>query len=300
MDLSTRRAPEGHSRYTVQADDGSPQRLPSGIILASLTVDPGNPPGHWTTYEAYAFPEPARLQEGELYHIVFTNTDAAPDRNYISVNELFSWEELDPRQPALGDDYAVLFDWGDGWQLSARDTATMDLAYADGTHDGQAYIENMYLKYGAVSGPLAMVRERFTVSGGDRRVSEVWVRVGRTFGNAPLAMQVLDEQGTSIAAGHVLADAIPLTTPGTIDGAAAWVSTTLPAPLVLREGGTYELRLSTAADTQYTADPIREGTDSGLRSYRFTDGSGQYTIDGGASWADLYSWSPVDLQFYFK
>ena len=59
-------------------------------------MSPGNPPGHWTTYAAYAFPEPARLQEGQLYHIVFTNTDAAPDRDYISVNELFSWEEQVP------------------------------------------------------------------------------------------------------------------------------------------------------------------------------------------------------------
>ncbi len=290
----------GTLRVTVQADDGTPQHRPSGKVLSSTTVEPGNPSGQWTTYDAVDFPEPAQLVEGEIYHIVFHNTDAEPEHNYISVNELFSWREHDPRQPALDDDYAVLFDWGDGWQLSSHDTATMDLVYRDGTHDGQAYIENMYLKYGIVSGPLKMVRERFTVSGGDRRVSEVLVRVGRTFGDAPLTLQLTDDSGAVVAHGDIAAERIPLTVPGTSDSGTVWVSTTLDAPVTLRDGTRYDLLLVTSEGTQYTADPIREGTDAGLRSYRFTDGSGQHTLDGGESWADLYPWSPVDLQFYFR
>ena len=79
-----------------------------------------------------------------------------------------------------------------------------------------------------------------------------------------------------------------MTVPGTSDSGTVWVSTTLDAPVTLRDGTRYDLLLVTSEGTQYTADPIREGTDAGLRSYRFTDGSGQHTLDGGESWADLY------------
>ena len=68
----------------------------------------------------------------------------------------------------------------------------------------------------------------------------------------------------------------------------------------LRVGSTYNVRLSTAADTTYTTVPVREGTDSGFGSYRFTDGDGERTTDGGGSWSKLYEWSPVDLQFSFN
>ena len=68
----------------------------------------------------------------------------------------------------------------------------------------------------------------------------------------------------------------------------------------IQNGQTYNLRLSTAAGTEYTAVPIQEGTPRGLLSRRFTDGDGQHTTDGGSTWQNLYLYDPADLQFYFR
>jgi hypothetical protein len=175
----------------------------------------------------------------------------------------------------------------------------MDLEYADGTRDGVGYIENMCALYGTISGASDMVRERFTVSGGDRQVGEVWVRVKRTFGTGPLELRLERADGSVLDVVEIPADVVPIAEPGCTEGGAAWVGASLAMPQVLEDGSRYRLVLATDEETQYTADPIREGTDFGFRSYRFTDGDAQRTTDGGATWVAMYEWSPVDLQFYF-
>jgi len=68
---------------------------------------------------------------------------------------------------------------------------------------------------------------------------------------------------------------------------------------VLTNGASYNLRVSTAAGTTYTAFPVRAGTDKGFLSYVFPDGTGQFTTNG-STWTDLYLYSHEDLQFYFR
>jgi hypothetical protein len=294
----------GVVEVSLRPDDGSRRHRPADEVLASVTVRPGNPEGHWTTYEAWMFPEPVSLTAGELYHIVFENLDPAPEDNYVSVNELFVWES-DPvdgrRQPALYDDYAVLYDQGEGWELEDLRTADMDLVYADGSHDGQGYIDNMCDRYGVISGPDQMVRERFTVSGGDRSVGAVSIRLKRTSGPDPLTIHLEHEDGTLIESHEVPADLVATAEPACIDGGGStWVTVEYEAPVLLEEGSTYDLRLTTDRQSQYTAEPIREGTIEGLESYRFTDGEAERSTDGGATWSALYPWAPVDLQFYFR
>ncbi len=290
----------GNVRISLQTDDGSRAHRPSGEILAEVTVQPGNPEGEWTTYEAWAFPEPAEVAAGELYHVVFENTAATPGDDYISINEIFVWEPDEPRQPALLDEYAVLYDEGDGWKLERNATADMDLSYADGSHDGVAYIHNMCDRYGVIAGPDQLVRERFTVSGGDRVVDGVAVRLKRTSGSDDLVISVERDDGTILEELAVPAAEVPQADPGCADSQADWVTVSLTAPLTLEDGETYDLRLSTGIGSQYTAEPIREATDQGMSSYRFIDGGAERSTDGGSSWSALYPWSPVDLQFYFQ
>ncbi len=132
-------------------------------------------------------------------------------------------------------------------------------------------------------------------------MQRAWVRVKRSYGTSPLTIRLERADGTALRVASVPAERLGSSDPGcgTRTGA-TWVSATFPTPVTLVEGQTYNLRLGTAADTRYTTDPIREGTDSGLRSYRFTDGRGQRTTNGGSTWVDLYRWSPVDLQFYLR
>jgi hypothetical protein len=289
----------GTIRVSVQTDDGSPAHVPSGDILASFSFKPGNPSGDWNEFPRYAFPSPARLTEGRLYHIVFDNTDASPTKNWISINELFYFSAAtSPRQPAYSDDYAVLTSGRDGWSVLARDTADMDLAYADGTHDGMGYVAVMCDIPAIVSGSDKMARERFTVSGGSRTIREVGVRLRRTSGSDPLVIRLEESDGTLIDSVRIPAAEVPRASTG-CRGGADWATASFDSSHVLQDGMTYHLRLSTGSDTEYTLDAILEGTQPGFRSRRFTDGDGQRTTNG-SSWSNIYRWQPVDLQFYLR
>ena len=288
----------GTLRISVRPDSNG---VPSSTVLASVERAFGNPAGEWSTYHDTSFSSPATLTAGQLYHIVFENTSTS-GQNYISVNNLFVFDETTPRQPFdPRDDYAVLLASGGPWSVLDHYTAVMDLTYANGHHDGMGYIEAMWQEYGTVSGNSHMVRQRFTVSSRDRVVSSVAVRMRRSAGSSPLTMRLESGSGQLIEAVSIPASAVPVV--GTDDprnGAGAWVSARFGTVHTLRAGSTYQLRLVTAAGTTYTTVPVREGSDTGFRSYRFTDGHGERTTDGGASWSKLYEWSPVDLQFYLS
>jgi hypothetical protein len=291
----------GQMRISVQSDDGSTAHRPSGQVLAAINITPGNPGGDWTTYDRFTFPNPPRLVEGRLYHIVFENTGNSPGSNYISVNNLFNFDpEFVRRQPILSNDYAVMYQYNGEWQEERRHTPVMDLTYADGTHDGQAYIGVIADNYGLIEGPNRMVRERFTVSGGDRRVTRAFVRVGQQSGSGPLRVRLETANGTLIDQGTVPAWRIPSFTPGSDADNGDWVSVVFDQPHMLRNGQTYNLRLSSPEGTQYSMVPIRDGSDFGIRSYAFRDGRGQMTTNGGARWQALYRFSPVNTQFYFE
>jgi hypothetical protein len=287
----------GTIRVSVQTDSGTAAHVPSGDVLASFTFKPGN--SGTGTYPEYEFPNPPRLTEGRLYHIVFENTDPDPVDNYISINEIYyGGSATSPRQPALSDDYAVLIRGGGSWTLRPRDTADMDLTYADGHHDGQGYIGAMCDIPAIISGPDRMARERFTVSGGDRTIRQVGVRLRRTSGSDPLVIRLEEGDGTLIDSVRIPASEVLRASPGCHNGA-SWAVGTFDSSHVLRNGRTYNVRLSTASGTEYSLDSILEGTQPGFRSRRFTDGDGQRTTNG-SSWSNIYQWQPVDLQFYLR
>ena len=288
----------GTLRITVRPDDGAGH--PASTVLASATYAPGNPSGGWTTYDAVTFGSPATLSKGTRYYIVFEDVDANPVANYISVNELFVYgSTLTPRQPAFADnDYAVLYAAPTSWSVQGKYTADMDLTYSNGAHDGMAYVQNMTEYYGTISGT-ASVREHFTVSGGNRTVTKASVRVRRSGGSSPLTIRLETSAGALIEAVDVPASAVPVSAAGGDNGGSVWVTVTFDSAHNLANGTAYNLRLTTPAGTTYTAAPIREGTDVGLHSVAFRDGSGQRSSNG-TSWADLYAYSPVDLQFYFR
>jgi hypothetical protein len=141
------------------------------------------------------------------------------------------------------------------------------------------------------------VREHFTVIGNGRIVSSASVRVRRTSGSDPLVISIR-EGDTVLASGEVPAAEVPVSAAGNDDGGSVWASVTFPVRTLVA-GTTYDLVLSTAASSAYTAAPIREGTDVGMASPAFRDGTGQGTRDG-SRWTDLFDRSPVDLQFYFR
>ena len=284
----------GTMTLSVRADDGAGH--PSATSLAQQSYTPGNPAGAWEKYDPVTFSSPATLTAATIYYIVFTNTSTS---NYISVNSVYNYDTTPPRQPMFSDsEYGLMYTSGSWGAPEGRYTPVVDLAYANGTHDGQSYYEAMIANYATISGASNMARERFTVSGGDRTVGSASLRLRRSGGTSPLIMTLETSAGAAIESVTVPAASIPVSAPGGANGGSVWVTANFSSPRVLSNGSSYNLRMSTASDTTYTTFPVRPGTSKGLATYAFSDGTGQSTTNG-STWTDLYLWDHEDLQFYF-
>jgi hypothetical protein len=285
----------GTMTLSVRADDGTGH--PSATSLASQSYTPGNPAGTWEKYDPVTFPSPATLTGGTIYYIVFTNASTS---NYISVNSVYTYNATSQRQPMFSDsDYGLMYTRGSWGALAGGYTPVVDLAYANGTHDGQSYYEAMIARYATISGASNMAREHFTVSGGDRTVGSASLRLRRSSGTSPLIMTLETSAGVAIESVRVPAASVPVSAPGGDNGGAVWVTANFSSPHVLSNGSSYNLRISTASGTTYTTFPVRAGTDKGFGAYAFSGGTGQSTTNG-STWTDLYLKSHQDLQFYLS
>jgi len=294
----------GTVKATIQKDNGSGQ--PDGNVLATVMWSPGNPKNadgtiqNWEVWTLHTFNVPANLTAGGLYHLVFENIAADPVTNYISLNGLFHFGSTPtPRTAAFSDDFAFMYNDKGSWYVEAAYVPIFDLAYQDGRHDGSAYIGTLADRFGLINGTASMVRERFTVSGGNRTVSKAHVRLKRISGSGNLLVRLESGTGTVLGQATVPSSSIAVGAmpPGNLQGD-TWAHATFPSPIVLTNGQPYALRLSTDAATTYTAVPIQQGTSKGLQSRVFGDGDAQRTTDGGANWADLYAYDKTDLQMW--
>jgi hypothetical protein len=287
----------GSLTISVRPDDGSPDHRPLANALASTTVVPQD------GFPRYVFAAPASLTAGELYHLVFVNTDQAPTLNFVSVNALHvAGPAGHPRQARFADtDWAQLIDDGSGWHLRPDYTPILQLDYASGASEGLGYMEVWVASAKTISGS-AQARERFTVSGGDRSISSVSVRLNRRSGSSPLTVRLEAGSGEVLVTGAVPAEAIGQLPPG-VDGG-SWATVVFDWPRVLRDGQTYDVVLSSPADTAYSIAVIRKGSAFGFApTTYFADGSAQYNPGGGWVAFDPGWRGPLDegdLQLVFR
>ncbi len=286
----------GTLNVSVQTDDGSASHVPSGHVLASVSI-----PDAASLHGAGAlatFASPATLTAGQLYHIVFRNTDPAPSVNFVSINGTYVYgATIEPQQPRFSDtDFALLMNQG-SWTQRENYTPIVNLTYANGVVAGQGYMEMWIHNYEPISGT-AQVRETFTL-GSSRTVSQAAVRLRRSSGSSPLTISLETAAGTLVAQGTVPASSIPVSAPGGDNGGAVWGLVSFPAAHTL-PAGSYQLVVSTASDTQYTIFPIRKGLDYGYGSPTyFADGQAQYT--SGSGWTAFANRpGESDLQFYLR
>jgi hypothetical protein len=284
----------GTITVSLRPDDGTPEHHPGDAVLASAEV----------AHEAFprvAFATPAALDEGGLYHLVFTNTDPAPTENFISINSLFVDPPITPRQAQYSDvDWAQLIDYGDGWRVRPEYTPILQLEWSDGLVDGVGYMETWIGAAKVISGP-AQARESFTVGGGDLPVSRIVVRIARLSGDGALDVRLERDDGDLVGGGAIPASTMPLTDAGT-DAQPTWVSLTLPAPVTLLDRARYHLVVATDRATRYQVHVIRKGVAVGFRAPTFfPDGYAEF--DPGTGWVAFDpGWrgplAQADLQFY--
>jgi len=287
----------GSLQIDLRPDNGSTDHRPATETLASMTVSPED------GFPRYAFPSPATVVAGQLYHVVFTNVDPSPTVNFVSVNALHVSPPITaPRQARFDDtDWAQLMDEGAGWVLRPEYTPILELDYANEVSEGVGYMEVWIGATKTISG-VAQARETFKVSGGDRTVTSVAVRLHRISGSGPLTIRLETPLGEPLEEGVVPADAIGLR-PAGLEGA-SWATMSFAGPRVLHDGQTYDLVLSSPADTAYGIHVIRKGSSFGFApATYFADGSAQYNPGSGWVAFDPGWRGPLeqgDLQLVFR
>lgn len=291
----------------VETDDGSANHFPSGTVLATETfVHPSDDVGF-----TVAFGSPPSLTSGTLYHLTFTNTDSSPTSNFVSVDGTYQAYATASRwQPRFSNtDFVQLLKKGSGaWTDSRGDasviTPSLELIYANATHQGMGYIETWGRGgsdgWNTCDGTYKL-RESFTVSGGNKTFDTVFVRCARSTGTAPLSIRLETSGGTELATVTIPASSVVQANKGGHGFGQRWYSATFSAPQTINNGSSYNLQLSTTSGTEYWTTGIRDGSAYGYTGY-FGDGKMQRY--NGSSWSDILnlSGSPsslADLQFYF-
>ena len=314
-----------------------PDGFPAGDPLASqfVAADPWDTAGRSIT-----FSQPYRTEAGRVYHLVFENVDADPVSNYFSPNFAYRHipaehaEETGPLHPRFAD----VMDWGSGyfslasasWVNVPRNLPILGIGYANGTRQGMSYGEisrvesgvAVHQRVGKIGGPGTMARQRFTVSGDDRSIRGVGVRLLKEVGtNSDLIATIVDENGQSIATAAMPFAAVPSgppagdyediactpannpTPPCSWDGLgyrARWVMADFDHAVVLRAGRSYSLQLSSERGT-YWAWVVRRLSISHAYGAvtAFADGEAQYLHPGETGWRSLGRVANAnDLQFY--
>lgn len=288
----------GTLRVALESDSGGGRHVPSGKRLASTTFRPAER----GFFPEVRFDKPARVVAGRLYHVVFSNTDPDPARNYVSINALYSGSRLG-QGPKVPDDLAVLEgDRGGGgatyWaprRSGPREyyLPIMDVVGGGGRHLGIGYMEVWDPK--PIGGDAKVRQLLRTRNGKSTRVDGVWLRVQRDSGaDNGLTISIGRASGGSLASATVAPGKVPSSAPG-------WVHVAFSKPTTLPADADLALTLSASGSSSYEAFPIRKGITYGFdRTTVF--GSGYAQFNDGSGWVGWDQWGghderTSDLQF---
>jgi hypothetical protein len=290
----------GQILIELRTDDGTSAHNPTSTVLTSYLLTSYLNATPSIDFPIFTFPTPANLVAGNLYHIVFTNVDPNPSVNYLSVDATYLQNPPDPWQPTVSntDSAELLSNNGQSWQPRAGYLPILQLDYTDGWQEGMGYMEVWIGVPQNISGTANGVREQFTVSGAQRNVGSVAMRVARVSGSDPLTVLLKDANGNVIEQGNIPASSFPSASSYT------WVSYPFVSAHTLVPGNSYSLELATASSSTYQAFPIRKGVDYNFAGTTYyTDGYAQFKQSGG--WVGWTQWGVTnrtdgDLQFYFE
>ena len=287
----------GNLLVRLETDDGTEYHRPSGNSLGSYTII--HPSQTFPTITLYPMPY---LEQGRLYHLVFTNTDGSPSTNYVSVDDLYMYHPLSQMQPLYSNaNCATLIrDTTENWYQDSVNTPIFQVSFSDGTTMGVGYME-VWPEVPEVIGGTNAVRETFTVSGGTRTVVSFAVRVARTNGAGGLYVRLENASGTLIEEGQIPASSIPLSS--TTSPNYVWVTYKFSAVRTLYSGDSYHVDLEGSVGSTFQVFPIRKGVAYNFaKTTYFPDGYAQFK--SGSGWVGWTQWgvtnrTDADLQFYF-
>lgn len=281
----------GTLRVTLVDDaDGRPAH---GRPLAAATIEPPDR----DAWPLVRFPKPARVTRGHRYHVVFTNLDPEPRRNYVSINALLSHghRKPAPRLPhGLGVSVSDAVDGGrtpGGWwsrvqRAGDRYVPILEVAGGrDGERLGVGYME-VWVNNPKPIGGARKVRQLLAARPG-RAVTGAWLRVRRRGDvRAPLQLRIERAGGGVLAGAHVAAGAVRRDAPG-------WVHVRFPRRVPLQ--GELALVAASSEPSAYEAFAIRKGTEFGFDARTVFDG-GYAQFTQGREWVGWDQWGGHDLR----
>jgi hypothetical protein len=285
----------GTMLVTLRADSGRSPHRPVGPALASTTFRPASS----GVFPLVRFGHRAPIVAGRFYHLVFQNIDAQPQRNYVSINGLFSFSRLG-RGPAVPSGMAVLEkDRGSGWfpRRSRPHEFYLPILEIVGARPSQraglGYMEVWDAKpIGGDAGVRQLLR---TPADRATRVTGAWLRVKRDSDTgAPLVIRLGRSDGSVLASATLSAGSVPTSDAG-------WVHARFSSPVSLPGGSEVTLTASAGAASSYEAFPIRKGVDYGFDTSTYFD-SGYAQFNDGSGWLGWDQWGghdrhDSDLQF---
>lgn len=291
----------GTFRVGIQTDDGTSNHRPTGTWLGYGTYSPGNPGGDWEKWDTITFSNRPTLTEGTIYHLVFENIHASQATNYFSVNCAFTFESLTPRYPLDPDDLLGVFGThypssSGQWQLQGGFLPCFDLLYANGVHDGIAYVNNRRNDSRAIGGN-NQVRERFT-SAVTGTFTGAWLRMNRQSGSGNVTAAM--KQGTTtLGSGTVAATEFPSWTIASDADTGNWKLFTFNTPVSLTASTVYDLVLTAPSGTECRMVPVTYEFQAGqsFGSWAFKEGTMQHSTNAGSSWSSSASLHP-NMQFW--
>jgi hypothetical protein len=252
------------------------------------------------------------------YHLVVDNVDPNSATNYASLNCLHNGRVFVPRQPRFADvDFACL-GLGSSYPSTFTDdpdhTPILDVTYADTTHDGQGYLRSSPSMWGTAGGT-TRIRERITVTGGSKVITELWWRLIRLSGTGAPTLR-LESGATTTGAGALVEEGVGVVQggtsipTGTLNGdPGLWVRYVLSTPRTLTNGSTYAIVVHAPSGTSFgsrmvgAADSSGASSDMPNSSLQFPDGTPQESTDSGTTWGVVESstWDPHnDFPMYAK
>ncbi len=294
----------GTIQVTIRTDDGSAAHNPSNTTLATYYISgAASLPSPERYFYVIKFATPPTLTAGNLYHMVFQNVDKVSLLNFISVDSLYqsSVESSVPPAPSDPEAAVLMSVEGGPWAPRPGFSPIYEFDFQDGSSQGIGYVSAWVTDHQNISGT-SPLRERFTLTGSEIKVTSAAIRVARVNGNDPLAIRFENANGTLIEEGRVSASTIPLSSASSPKD--AWAIYTFSTPHTLLPGQTYDLVFESSATSTYQAFPVQKGAYYGFQSTTFfPDGHAEVKINN--SWTGWSQWgtanrSDDDLQFYLS
>jgi hypothetical protein len=286
----------GVMRVSLRADSGRRPHVPVGRVLARTTFRPES----GAVFPLVNFNHRAPVVAGRFYHVIFENVGSQPERNYVSINGLYSSARLG-RGPTVPGGMAVLEkDRGDSsWHPRRSDPHEYYLPILevvgarDGQRSGLGYMEVWDPK--PIGGDAGVRQLLKTPATGPTRVGGAWLRVRREEdAEAPLVIGLDGPDGGALASATLSPREVPARDAG-------WVHVQFSSAASLPPGTDVTLTASSAQPGAYSAFPIRKGVDYGFDSTTYFD-SGYAQFNTGAGWLGWDQWGghdrhDSDLQF---